>query len=180
MRFLALIVFVLCPAVSAQPRFGVGAGVAVPTRGLAEFRSPGPHLALSAALGTDRRGFGGRAELTASFFPGEPPPPRQDAAISEDYTTLGLRGSLVYTFSNRPRAVYYALVGGGAYSLAITDAFVEQRTTSGVHVGVGTTLPVGRTRLAVEAQAVTLLASYGGGEFDWVNVYVPLTVGIRF
>lgn len=106
------------------------------------------------------------------------------STLYDDYSAYSARGSIVFTLRDgqvRP----YTLLGAGAYRLAVEGfgnphGLTPSKLTPGVHVGLGVRVPIELAELAVEAQAVALVTSYGIGEFNWPVTYVPVSVGVRF
>lgn len=180
-KLVAFLVVVLLPlqAAIAQREIGVDVGVAVPTGRLASARSIGPSAALSFGFGNDDRGVGTRVDLAWQKMFGESPPPGReyDYIFYEDYNAYSARGSVVFTLTDGQRRPY-GLLGAGAYRLGVRHP--TNGLTPGVHVGLGVRVPTGTAELAVEAQGVVLLTTYGiGTDYEPVT-YVPVSVGVRF
>ena len=173
----ALCSLVVATAAGAQPRIGLDVGAAVPPGNLGRHRSAG----VAATLSASGRGAGLSPRLDVSwarlFDDGSSERVSSDRG---DYTSAGLRLSVMYRSRGRGVAPY-GLVGGGLYTLDIED----QRSPYGdlfvgLHAAAGVEVPVRSVALAAEVGAVAMATDYGAYAWDSPTVWVPVTVGVRF
>ncbi|MEM0962487.1 MAG: hypothetical protein AAGK21_08145 [Bacteroidota bacterium] len=161
LRFALLAIIVTVPlGVAAQPEIGIDIGGVIPYGNLGTFRDAGVTGALSVGFGTDRRGFGLRAEISGQRLFGADTPTPSGAARSGDYTSYSTRLALVYTLANRP-TTGYALVGLGGYAYSEEGARDAVRgdegVTGGVHLGLGLRSRISGIDVVAEVQNVYIM-----------------------